>query len=95
VGNKSPTRQNKTLLMEQEKMSNDKKYEGTVIWFNPKPGIGFIDWEGESDIFIHFSDIVSDGFKTLKKGQKVSFGIGKNNEGRDKAVEVVVIKDVE
>ena len=72
-----------------------EKYEGTVIWFNPKPGIGFIDWEGDADMFVHFSDIVCEGFKTLKKDQKVSFGVGQNNEGRPKAIEVTVIEDVE
>lgn len=69
------------------------KYVGKVIWFKPKPGFGFIDWEGENDLFVHFSDIVSEGFKTLKKDQKVSFGLGENNRGQPKATEVTVLDD--
>lgn len=64
---------------------------GEVIWFDPKPGYGFIKWDQEPDMFVHFSDIVCEGFKTLKKGQKVEFGIGKNNAGNPKAIDVKVI----
>lgn len=66
---------------------------GEVIWFNPKPkfGYGFIKWDGE-DMFVHFSDVASDGFKTLKKGNIVEFEIGKNNSGSPKAINVKVIK---
>lgn len=70
-------------------MSDDKKYTGRVIWFNK--GFGFIERVGLPDLFVHFSDINSDGFKNLKKDQKVEFGIGKNNRGEDKATEVTVI----
>jgi CspA family cold shock protein len=73
------------------------KYIGIVIWFNNKPGYGFIEWEKGgakcADLFVHFSDIVCDSFKTLKKGQKVSFGIGENNKGQPKAIEVVVLEE--
>jgi len=69
------------------------KYTGTVIWFNPKPGYGFITRTGEEDLFVHFSDINCEGFKTLKKGQIVSFGIGTNNKGQPKAIEVEVTGD--
>lgn len=70
----------------------EEKFEGTVIWFDPKAGYGFIGWENEEDMFVHFSDIICEGFKTLKKGQKVTFGVGKNNSGKPKATEVVVIE---
>ena len=72
---------------------DNKRYEGVVVWFNNKPGYGFISREGMKDIFVHFSDINCEGFKTIKKGQRVSFTIGKNNRGVDKATDVLVIDD--
>jgi len=68
----------------------DKEYFGKVIWFDNKAGYGFIEREGEKDLFVHFSDVICEGFKTLKKGQKVSFGLGENKNGRPKAVNVKV-----
>ena len=47
--------------------------QGTVKWFNAKKGYGFISDEEGKDVFVHFSAIVSDGFKTLEEGQPVSF----------------------
>lgn len=70
----------------------NSKYTGTVIWFDPKSGYGFIARDGEKDLFVHFSDIVCNGFKTLKKGQLVEFGLGTNNRGEPKATEVIVLK---
>jgi CspA family cold shock protein len=73
------------------------KHEGTVVWFDNKQGIGFLSWElngtAQKDMFVHFSDIVCDGFKTIKKGHRVSFGIGQNNKGQPKAIEVTVINE--
>jgi CspA family cold shock protein len=69
-----------------------KEYQGTVIWFNPKAGYGFIDWEGEEDLFLHFSDLNMEGFKTVKKGQRVNFQVGENNKGEPKAIEVVILE---
>ncbi len=47
---------------------------GTVKWFNPAKGFGFIENDnGGSDVFVHFSAIVAEGFKTLSEGQKVTF----------------------
>ena len=47
--------------------------QGTVKWFNAKKGYGFISDEEGKDVFVHFSAIVSDGFKTLEEGQPVTF----------------------
>ena len=49
-------------------------YHGTVKWFNETKGFGFIsNDEGGDDVFVHFSAIMTDGFKTLAEGQKVSY----------------------
>lgn len=75
---------------------SDDKFVGEVVWFDPKRGFGFITWKKEDvvqkDLFVHFSDVSCEGFKTLYKGQKVSFGLGTNKHGDPKATEVAVIK---
>lgn len=70
-------------------MEDNKTFMGTVVWFDPKAGYGFIEREGADDLFVHFSDIKSEGFKTLKRGQLVSFSVGENKRGQPKAIEVV------
>ncbi|MDP2232887.1 MAG: cold-shock protein [Actinomycetota bacterium] len=56
--------------------------DGTVKWFNADKGYGFIEVEGQDDVFVHFSEIQGDGFKTLDEGQAVSFEIttGRNDK---------------
>jgi Cold shock proteins len=54
---------------------------GTVKWFNAEKGFGFIEVEGGSDVFVHFSAIVSDGFKSLDEGQRVEFNVVQGNRG--------------
>ena len=49
--------------------------QGTVKWFNAEKGFGFISVEGEDDVFVHFSAINADGYKTLEEGQKVVFDV--------------------
>jgi cold shock CspA family protein len=75
---------------------SDTKYNGEVLWFDPKRGYGFIGWDKDDvkqkDLFAHFSDVVCEGFKTLYKGQKVTFGLGVNKHGNPKAVEITVVK---
>ncbi|GIN73712.1 cold-shock protein [Bacillus sp. J14TS2] len=62
--------------------------QGTVKWFNAEKGFGFIEVEGGEDVFVHFSAITGEGFKTLEEGQKVSFDITQGNRG-DQAANVV------
>ncbi|HGL6490834.1 TPA: cold-shock protein [Clostridioides difficile] len=54
---------------------------GVVKWFNNEKGFGFISVEGEDDVFVHFSAIQNDGYKTLEEGEKVSFDITQGNRG--------------
>ena len=54
---------------------------GTVKWFNAEKGFGFIEVEGGNDVFVHFSAIQGDGFKTLDEGQKVEFEVEEGNRG--------------
>lgn len=61
---------------------------GTVKWFNGEKGFGFITDENGQDIFVHFSGIVSEGFKTLVDGQKVTFEVSEGARG-PQAINVV------
>ena len=69
----------------------EEKYIGRVCWFDAKLGYGFISRPDENDLFVHWSDITCEGFKTLKKGQEVAFSIGLNNRKQPKATEVVLL----
>jgi len=64
---------------------------GTVKWFNSSKGYGFISQEDGDDVFVHFQQIVSDGFKTLEEGQKVEFTLGEGEKG-PQAIEVSLVK---
>ena len=54
---------------------------GTVKWFNAEKGFGFISIEGEDDVFVHYSAIEMDGFKTLEEGQEVTFDVVQGERG--------------
>ncbi|MBQ7049611.1 MAG: cold-shock protein [Firmicutes bacterium] len=69
--------------------------QGTVKWFNPEKGFGFIaNNEGGDDVFVHFSAIQAEGFKTLNEGQKVTFEIEADpkNPAKMRAANVVVVE---
>jgi cold shock protein len=55
--------------------------QGTVKWFNSEKGFGFIEREGGDDVFVHFTAISGEGFKSLDEGQKVEFEIVEGNRG--------------
>lgn len=55
--------------------------EGTVKWFSDKKGYGFITRDGEDDIFVHYSSIQGEGFRTLREGEKVVFEVVTGERG--------------
>jgi cold shock protein len=55
--------------------------EGKVKWFNERKGFGFIETDEGSDVFVHFSAIQDDGFRTLQEGQRVSFEMQQGQKG--------------
>jgi len=63
---------------------------GTVKFFNNEKGFGFISREGEDDVFVHFSNIAGDGFKSLEDGQQVEFDVAPGRKG-DEAQNVRVV----
>lgn len=67
-----------------------ERQRGRVKWFDSKKGIGFIQRDGDRDVFVHFAQIVSDVYKTLEQGDEVEFGVQENRRG-PRAVDVVRI----
>lgn len=57
------------------------KLRGKVAWFNNAKGYGFLSHEGGPDVFVHFSSIQSDGYKSLAEGQQVTFDIVQGTKG--------------
>ncbi len=66
--------------------------KGKVKWFNAKKGYGFITTDEGNDVFVHFSGIVVDGYKTLNEDQRVSFEIIDGEKG-PQAVKVELVED--
>ncbi len=59
-----------------------ERMRGTVKWFNSEKGYGFITPENGSDLFVHYSEIQSNGFRTLNEGDKVEFEITEGRKGK-------------
>ena len=66
--------------------------QGKVKWFNAEKGYGFIQREGAKDLFVHFSGIKSEGFKTLQEGWTVEFDVINGDRG-EQAANVVYVED--
>jgi len=60
----------------------DEREIGVVKWFNDKKGYGFISRESGTDIFVHHSSIVSEGFRSLKEGDQVEFAVKQDEKGQ-------------
>ena len=58
-----------------------EKEQGTVKWFNGSKGFGFIERDSGEDIFVHYSAIMSDGFRTLDEGERVEFTVAEGPKG--------------
>ena len=67
-----------------------ERVNGTVKWFNPENGCGFIARQGAEDVFVHHSAILADGFRSLQEGQRVEFAVEKGPKGWQ-AVSVTVV----
>jgi CspA family cold shock protein len=67
------------------------QYEGTVRWFNNAKGYGFLGRDGGNDVFVHFSSIQVDGYKSLKEGDPVAFDVIQGEKG-PQADQVVLLK---
>jgi cold shock protein len=57
--------------------------QGTVKWFNAEKGLGFIEREGGDDVFVHFSSIQGDGYRSLEDGQRVEFDVAPGRKGEE------------
>jgi CspA family cold shock protein len=72
---------------------SDQVFRGKVVFFDPKKGFGFISKEdGSGDLFVHFSNIVMEGFKTLRENQLVEYKLGSNNKG-PQCIDVKVVDE--
>ena len=71
-------------------MIGSERKTGSVKWFNPSKGYGFIEYEEDKEIFVHYSAITMDGYKELKQGQIVEFEIETGPKG-DQAITVIPV----
>ena len=67
---------------------DEEMAQGTVKWFNPEKGYGFISQEGGEDLFVHWSEIQMDGYKTLDEGAAVEFEVTEGDNGKLQASNV-------
>jgi len=74
----------------KENFVMSERVSGTVKWFNASKGYGFIERQGGPDVFVHFTAIQSDGYRSLQEGQKVEFSIENGPKGLQAAQVTVV-----
>jgi CspA family cold shock protein len=67
------------------------QYQGEVKWFNNAKGYGFLGYEGGADVFVHYSSIVTSGYKSLKEGDRVEFDIIVGDKGKPQADNVTPV----
>ena len=67
-----------------------EKEQGTVKWFNGSKGYGFIERDSGEDVFVHYSAILSDGYRSLDEGQRVEFVVSQGEKG-PQASEVILL----
>ena len=70
------------------------QHRGQVKWFNSAKGFGFLGQADGPDVFVHFSSIQTDGYKSLKEGEEVEFDIIQGSTGRPQADRVIPVKKV-
>jgi cold shock CspA family protein len=84
----SPTKQS-NIVVKMAEVAPEGIQQGTVKWFNTQKGFGFITpADGSGDVFVHQSNIQSQGFRSLADGENVEFQVQLDNNGRKKAVSV-------
>jgi CspA family cold shock protein len=81
---------NKSTILRKEFQVMSEKEQGTVKWFNGAKGFGFIERDSGEDVFVHYSAIVADGFRSLDEGQRVEFVVTEGQKG-PQAQEVTLI----
>lgn len=69
------------VQQDRYKKMSEVRTTGTVKWFNDKKGFGFIEQEGGGDVFVHHSVIKSEGYRTLKEGQRVEMDVKDGDKG--------------
>jgi cold shock protein len=78
------------FVFHEGEIQMNERVTGTVKWFNASKGYGFIERQGGPDVFVHFSAIQTDGFRTLQEGQRVEFTIEKGPKGLQAANVIAV-----
>jgi CspA family cold shock protein len=77
-------------MEKEERRTMSDREVGTVKWFSGAKGYGFISREGADDVFVHYSAIQSEGFRTLSEGQRVEFSVEQGPKGLQ-AADVVLL----
>jgi CspA family cold shock protein len=79
--------------MDEARRTTLAQYRGTVKWFNNAKGYGFLGRDGGADVFVHYSSIQTEGYKSLKEGDEVDFDIIEGSKG-PQADQVVRVNEV-